>query len=372
MIWKLFIFTESIAIIMVLTADVLCLKKGYRPAGYYLIAWTFLLSGGMLLILKGVSVVPSNFITENSMAIGSAMEVILLSLGLADRINELKRQNELTRIKNQEELQKLNDELEQKVMERTTQVNEMLDQVGKLYLDSENKRMEIENLAESRKKLSLVGQMAAGIVHDIKNPMATIKSLAEMLNSDSISQQRKTKNLNLIVREMDRLSDLSYEILDFSKGHLNLNLKEVNLKEFIYEIEQFLKIDFDYANVKCILDIQYGESISIDRDRMRRVFINIAKNAIEAMYDGQKDYSLTIRSEKQDDRVMLYFIDNGNGLPKSVEERLFEAFTTEGKTKGTGLGLYMCKWIVESHNGELTYKTKSGEGTTFFISLPIE
>jgi signal transduction histidine kinase len=276
------------------------------------------------------------------------------------------------------EIKDLNINLEHKVNERTAQVNEMLDQLGKLYSDSEDKRKEIEVLAESRKKLSLVGQMAAGIVHDIKNPMATIKSLAEMLNSDSISPQRRTKNLNLIVREMDRLSDLSYEILDFSKGKLNLELKEVNLKEFITEIEQFLKIDFDYANVKCIFDIQYDGNIYIDKDRMRRVFINIAKNAMEAMYDGQKEYSLTIRSELtpffkggQGEFIIISFIDNGNGLPKSVEERIFEAFTTEGKNKGTGLGLYMCKWIVESHNGTLTYETKQGEGTTFFVSLPV-
>lgn len=270
------------------------------------------------------------------------------------------------------EIKDLNANLEIKVLERTNQVNEMLDQLGKLYLDSENKRKEIEILAESREKLSMVGQMAAGIVHDIKNPMATIKYIAEMLSSGDVTEESRMENLFLIVREMDRLSDLTYEILDFSKGHLNLNLNEVNLKSFISEVQNFLQMDFEHLGVKSILDLEYEGNVLIDKDRMRRVIVNLSKNAIEAIYDNKKEYSLTIRTEKRNNKIILYLIDNGPGLPKSVEERIFQAFVTEGKANGTGLGLFMCKWIVETHNGELTYLTKSGEGTTFIISLPLD
>jgi nitrogen fixation/metabolism regulation signal transduction histidine kinase len=93
---------------------------------------------------------------------------------------------------------------------------------------------------------------------------------------------------------------------------------------------------------------------------MRRVSVNIAKNAMEAMYDGQKEYCFTIKSEKREnstkDEIVISFIDNGSGLPETIERRIFEIFASEGKTKGTGLGLFMCKWIVGEHNGDLKYE----------------
>ncbi len=229
----------------------------------------------------------------------------------------------------------------------------------------------IELLAESRKKLSVVGQVAAGIVHDIKNPMATIRALAELTNTDLITKEKREANLNMIVREMDRLNDLAYEILDFSKGQLTLDLTEVNLREFIDEIAKFLKINFDYLKILYIQDLQYEGPVIIDKDRIRRVVINIAKNALEAMQDGKKEYSFTIRSEEKSGKVTLSLIDNGPGLPAALSDRIFDAFATEGKSKGVGLGLFMCKWIVDSHQGELTYRTKPDVGTTFFITLPL-
>lgn len=269
------------------------------------------------------------------------------------------------------EIKDLNANLEQKVLDRTNQVNAMLEKLGQLYKDSESKRAEIEVLAESRKKLSMVGQMVAGIVHDIKNPMGTIKFLAEMLNSEEMQEEERQENLHLIIKEMDRLSDLTYEILDFSKGHMNLNLSGLNLKSFIQEIIKFLEMDFEYLGVKSILDLQYSGMVLIDRDRMRRVIVNLCKNAIEAMYDKKKEYCLTIRSEVKENKVILYLIDNGPGIPEYVEKNIFQIFVTEGKSKGTGLGLFMSKLIVEAHNGQLTYETKRGEGTTFIITLPL-
>ncbi|HMV41674.1 MAG TPA: sensor histidine kinase [Leptospiraceae bacterium] len=382
-IWRIIMLTQFILCIIILFAAIQCLRKGSRTAKYYLLAWSFLISGGMLLLLKISSIIPSNFFTEKSFILGCSFEVILLSLGLADRINELKKKNEIIQIENQKELEKLNNELEKKVLVRTEQLNEMLDQLGKMYVDSEAKRKEIEALAESRKKLSFVGTMAAGIVHDIKNPMATIKALAEMSNSETITPKKREKNLNIIIREMDRLNDLAYEILDFSKDELHLNLEDVNIKDFILEIEQFLSIDFKYSGIDYSSEIEYEGFAQIDKGRMRRVIVNLAKNAIEAMQDGSKKYKFKIRVESipqnpplgnagvsAREGLTISLTDNGSGIPESVQTRIFQAFATEGKANGTGLGLFMCKMIVEAHNGRLTYETKLGEGTSFFITLP--
>ncbi|MCE9499849.1 MAG: sensor histidine kinase [Leptospira sp.] len=261
------------------------------------------------------------------------------------------------------ELKQLSESLEKKVTERTLELQTEKDNL----LIAKDR---IENLAESRKKLSLIGQMAAGIVHDIKNPMATIKSLAEMANSDRITKETRIKNLDLIVREMDRLNDLAFEILDFSKGEIVLDISEVNVKEFVSEVAQFLKIDFSHYGIRYNEEYLFEGMIRIDRDRMRRVLINLAKNAIEAMYDGKKEYRFMIRTEKKEGKILFSLIDNGPGISESMEERIFEAFATQGKVTGTGLGLFMSKWIVESHLGNLSFETKQGDGTTFFISIP--
>ncbi|MCB1193105.1 MAG: AAA family ATPase [Leptospiraceae bacterium] len=265
----------------------------------------------------------------------------------------------------------LYENMEQKVIERTAQINEMLDRISTLYVDSENKRKEIESLAESRKKLSLIGQMAAGIVHDIKNPIASIKALTEMANTEEIGRETRIGNLKLIGREADRLNDMAYEILDFSKGELSLELCEVNLREFLDGICKFLKIDFEYVGINLLTDLQYEGIVSFDTNRMRRVIINLARNAIEAMNDGKDGYYLKIHTERRDNKLTISVVDNGPGIPKSMEEKIFEAFATEGKARGTGLGLFMCKWIIEAHKGELKYQTTMGEGTTFFIDLPL-
>jgi class 3 adenylate cyclase len=147
-IWKFIIITVALTCIMLMVSGVLCFRKGYRPARYFLIAWTSFLLGGTLMLLKVAAVIPSNFITENGIIIGAVLQVILLSLGLADRINELKRQNELIRIKNQKELQKLNNELEQKVIDRTFHLEQAKSKIETLndITKTVNSNLDIEKI----------------------------------------------------------------------------------------------------------------------------------------------------------------------------------------------------------------------------------
>ncbi|MBK8398981.1 MAG: hypothetical protein IPL26_27490 [Leptospiraceae bacterium] len=235
----------------------------------------------------------------------------------------------------------------------------------------ELQKIEIEKLAESRKRLSLVGQMVAGIVHDIKNPISTIKALTEQLNSDSLSISMKDLFTNLVLKEMDTLNDLVYEILDFSKGKLNLELRKVNISEFLNGILEFMKTDLEYTSVESKQDYQFTGDVVFDASRMRRVIINLVKNSIEEMYDGKKKYYVKIITTIENNNLIIAIEDNGNGLPNGFEEKIFEAFASEGKANGTGLGLFMSKWIIEAHNGKLTFSTVREVGTTFYITIPM-
>jgi signal transduction histidine kinase len=238
--------------------------------------------------------------------------------------------------------------------------------------ETEKAKNEIEKLAESRKRLSMVGQMVAGIVHDIKNPIASIKGLAERLNSDTIKPEKRERNTRMILQEMDRLSDMVYEILDFSKGKINLEISRVNIVEYLNEIIQFQQTLLDYNSIRAVKNFQFTGEIDLDISRMRRVISNLIQNSVEVMYDAKKEYYVKVATDKTEDHYLILVEDNGPGLPESMIEKIFEAFATEGKAKGTGLGLYMSKMIVEAHGGELSFESKKGQGTTFFIKIPIQ
>ena len=224
-----------------------------------------------------------------------------------------------------------------------------------------------ENPDDTKNKIALIGKMSVAVVHDLKNPMSTIQTLVEMANTDQITKEERIRNLNLIHREISRLSDMAYEILDFVKGDLILHPENLILEEFISEVYHFLEIDFEYANVDFILDLKYKGMVLFDPEKVRRVIVNLAKNALEAMYDRKRKYTFTVHSEKVNEKLYLSFEDNGPGLPDSVQERIFQTFATEGKVNGTGIGLYMAKWTMDTHGGEINYKTEKGKGTTFTL-----
>jgi signal transduction histidine kinase len=261
-----------------------------------------------------------------------------------------------------ETAEELSMQLEKKVKDRTHNL-----EIAKR--EAENAKAEIEKIAESRKKLSIIGQMAAGIVHDLKNPISTIKVYAEMANTDTITREDREEFLRIIIREIDRLGNLAYEILDFSKNQIYLDLEDVNISEFLNELYEFLKVDFEYANIGLNFITNYTGTFRMDRERMRRVLINMSNNARESMQDGKKGYQFSIEVNLEDGCLLFALTDNGHGISESIVENLFDAFHTKGKTKGTGLGLFMCKNIVEAHKGQLSYTTEIGKGTTFYIKL---
>ncbi|NBU99248.1 MAG: sensor histidine kinase [Spirochaetia bacterium] len=224
-----------------------------------------------------------------------------------------------------------------------------------------------ENPDDTKNKIALIGKISVAVVHDLKNPMSTIQTLVEMANTNEITKEERIRNLNLIHREISRLSDMAYEILDFVRGDLILKPETLILEEFIAEVYHFLEIDFEYANVDFILDLKYKGKVFFDPEKVRRVIINLAKNALEAMYDNKRKYTFTVNSQKINQKLYLSFEDNGPGLPDSVQERIFQTFATEGKVNGTGIGLYMAKWTMDTHKGEIQYKTERGKGTTFTL-----
>lgn len=223
-------------------------------------------------------------------------------------------------------------------------------------------------------KFTAIGQMAAGIIHDIKNPMTTIKGFAGLLGDLDFTKEERKEYSKMIVGEVDRLVAMVEDLLAFTRGFKSkLMIEKKNMDRFFSELISFLDKDMSSRNIVLIKSLGYKDELFIDEERFKRVIYNIAGNAREVMHDGGKFLILT---RVVDGRVEMVFSDTGSGIPYDIINTVFEPFVTRGKKSGTGLGLAITKKIVEEHDGDIkaingNYSGIEGfNGANFVISLP--
>jgi CRP-like cAMP-binding protein len=230
----------------------------------------------------------------------------------------------------------------------------------------ENARLAQEMVKAER--LSTIGQMASAIIHDIKNPMGTIRLYAQVMKKKA-GNEETVKMADEMIRQVDRLVGMLQEILDFSRGISATNFEEIPLGDTMEAILTFIEKDLVKHNIQLIRDLKYTGPIVMDSDKMTRVFYNIASNARDAMPNGG---SLTVLTELTDGHVLFSFTDTGTGIPPEVKARIFEPFVTHGKKHGTGLGMAIVKKVIDDHNGRIEIDTEMGKGTTMRFVLPVK
>ncbi len=216
-------------------------------------------------------------------------------------------------------------------------------------------------------RLSVVGRMAGTIVHDIKNPMSTIRLYAQVLKKKA-GNEEAAGLVDQIIKQIDRLVNMAQEVLDFSRGVTQLNIQPVDFGKFLSTVLPFLEKDFEKKNVKLRVDNGYEGQIEIDADKMTRVILNIGSNAADAMPDGG---TFTISAHADGDELSIELTDTGTGMPEEVRRRIFEPFVTYGKKTGTGLGMAIVKKILDDLNGTIDIETELGKGTTMTLRLPL-
>jgi signal transduction histidine kinase/CRP-like cAMP-binding protein len=229
----------------------------------------------------------------------------------------------------------------------------------------ENSRLAQQMVQSER--LSAVGRMAGTIVHDIKNPMSTIRIYAQVLKKKA-GNEEAADLVDQIIKQIDRLVNMAQEVLDFSRGVSQLNLQPVNFEEFLSGVLLFLEKDFEKRKVELVVENSYKGKIEIDADKMTRVILNIGGNAGDAMPDGGKFY---VRTYADQDNVKVELRDTGSGMPEEIRRKIFEPFVTFGKKHGTGLGMAIVKKIVDDHRGKIDIESELGKGTTMTLTIPI-
>lgn len=241
---------------------------------------------------------------------------------------------------------------------------------------------EVEALAESfnqmasrlaevraQEQLALLGRMAAGVVHDIRNPLTSIKGFADLLVSTDDREERREFG-EIVQEDTDRILSMVQELLDFSRGGTaDLRLKTVSLRGFLERVADTLRRDMERVGVAVELGPIDDAPVNLDVSRMTRMILNIASNAREAMQ--REGGVFTIEAHRLDGTVRIALQDTGPGIPEEVAYTLFEPFVTSGKENGTGLGLAICKQIVEAHGGTISFDDSAPRGARFVVELPV-
>ena len=219
-----------------------------------------------------------------------------------------------------------------------------------------------------KERLELVGKLASTIMHDIKNPISTIKGYAQLMAEYEYPADKMIKFNNIISMEIDRILLMTQELLSFARGEECLNRDRVNLKDFLLESIEFLKEEFSPFGIEINHNIEYIGDVTIDAGRFRRALDNIFTNARDAMNKGG---ILTIAVSRNNDTVTISISDNGCGMDVKVLEQIFDEFFTHGKSSGTGLGMAITKRIIEEHGGKILVASEIGKGSRFTIELPV-
>jgi signal transduction histidine kinase len=216
-------------------------------------------------------------------------------------------------------------------------------------------------------RLAAIGELAAMVGHDLRNPLTGIKGATYYLrNKSSASAHCKTKEMLKTIEEcIDYSNKIVNDLLEYST-EMKLDLTETNAKTLIARSKSMVKCP---VNVEVVDAVDDEPTIRVDGAKMCRAFVNIIKNAIDAMPQGG---TLTITSIKVKDNLEIVFRDTGTGMSKETLSKLrhwVPLFTT--KAKGMGFGLAICKRIVEAHGGKIQVESMLGKGTTVIVSFPV-
>jgi len=219
-------------------------------------------------------------------------------------------------------------------------------------------------------RLALVGRFAHSIVHDLKNPLNIISITAEMAGMEKNTPELRRLARARIMKQVERISDLVNEILEFTQGSQAAFVPApTDYEVFVQQLIDEIRPEIDLKSVSIELENQPPSvKLLLNPKRLRRVFYNLIHNATDAMTSGGR---ILIRFEIVGGEIITEIEDTGPGIAPEIADRLFDAFATYGKAHGTGLGLSICKKIVEDHHGRISARNEPRRGAIFSFALPV-
>jgi signal transduction histidine kinase len=406
------------AIFFIIPGAIITIRKGYNPAKYFLLAFTVFIFAVFIFVLKDSGVIPYNAWTFYALPMGSAIEVVVLSLALASRINQLKRESvqareEQLRVSqlNEQMVREQNSVLEERVAKRTAALESANSNIQNTLDELQSAQ---QQLVQSE-KLASIGQLTAGIAHELNNPINFVASSAQSLRRDfeDLSQViNKLKGIDPLDPKLNQKMVQLKEIF----GSLDIEFTQREIEELLNGIEDgtkrtseivkglriFSRMDGDNftmaqineliestlivlrSNLKdyAVVESDMGVDlplVSCQPGRLNQVFMNIITNASQSMEESGlalEERKVQIASRKVDSIgqswIEVRVKDQGVGMSEAVKAQIFDPFfTTKAVGEGTGLGLSIVMGILSDHNAEVEVETEEGVGTEFIIRFPL-
>lgn len=386
---------------------------GYRPAIFFLIAWVVLLTAACIFICKDFGILPYNFFTTHVMQIGSGLEVVLLSFALADRINIFKKEKETSQaqalealLQNELIIRNQNNVLENKVDERTRELKNTNQELSTILTELKQTQSQLVNA----EKMASLGQLTAGIAHEINNPINFVVSnikplnrdiediyelikLYEKINSEDASIKENIISAKKFRNEID-FDYLKQEIGQLLKGIEDGAMRTANIVKGLRIFSRLDENDLKRTDITegieatlTLLNPEINGSIELVKNyanlpkiecfpgKLNQVFMNILTNGIYAIKENTQRVEkgkLEITSSFDEQFVRISIKDNGIGMSDDVRRKIFDPFfTTKPIGKGTGLGMSITFSIINDHHGSINLHTQHYIGSEFIIQLPI-
>jgi two-component system, NtrC family, sensor kinase len=407
-------YSYSYYIIYALITSSIIARNGNRSAWFFLGSWSILIVCVFLFVLRNFGVLPANNYTNYILFIGSASQAVLLSIALADRINVYKKEKEKSQAealyqsqKNEELVKEQNVQLEKKVLQRTEAL-----QLANANLSTalqELKDAQIQ-LVESEKMASL-GQLTAGIAHEINNPINFVKSNIKPLQIDvkdifdiieayhllhsqtitdippqltKIKQLEKQLDIDYLKQEITNLmegieegAERTAEIVRGLRTFSRLDESEVKTVDIHDGIESTLIIlrNATSTNIKIIKQFEAEGIIECFPGKLNQVFMNIISNALHAIKckgvtDRNEEFITISTRDISNNKIEIKIKDSGNGMTPEIKSKIFDPFfTTKDVGEGTGLGLAIVFKIIQKHGGTIFVNSSPGNGAEFVITL---
>ncbi|USD80481.1 ATP-binding protein [Bacillus safensis] len=232
--------------------------------------------------------------------------------------------------------------------------------LAKLELERSNQQLQMQ-----AQKLAVAGQIAAGIAHEVRNPLTSVNGFLQLMKTQ---YPERTDYFDIIFSEIKRIDFVLSELLVLAKPQ-SVHFQEVQLHGLLEQVITLLKTNAVLSNIdlKQPFKKQDAGSILADANQMKQLFINLIKNAIEAMPEGGSIY---ISTEKVMNEWKITIQDEGKGMSEEDIQKIYDPFFST-KTEGTGLGLTICATILKDHHGRMDVVSELGKGTTFHIYLPV-
>jgi signal transduction histidine kinase len=412
-------YTSQIYIIICLLSGILCLLKGNKAALLFIFAFTLFLIGALAISYIAIGIIGANTITAHGMELGVMLNGVFLSLALINNykisiIEKEKAQEDILQMRLQ-----ANEQLEQKVKERTAEIqeknevlrqqqeelktiNELLEnQKKELQLTLESLKLTQSQLVQSEKMAS-IGQLVAGIAHEINNPVTFISAGVDSLNANLQEVRQVLDIYNMItmdnaeekLKEIEKLKEeIEYQetVSEIDKLIYSVRTGSERTAEIVKGLRTFSRLDEDvlkFADIHEGLDStlillrnKYKDHIEIEKQygdipevecypgQLNQVFMNVLSNASDAI---DEKGTITINTSITNESIRVSIKDSGRGIPEDIQSRIFEPFfTTKEVGQGTGLGLSISHSIIEKHKGSIEVKSEVGKGSEFVILLPL-